>query len=95
MTVLLSIPEMCATKSRMALEKPKMNSAELVDKMIEKGIIIEPYTKKYVEDYLLKSNNFLRLCSYRKLYDKYPCGKTKENISVSTSINSEQQPYLI
>lgn len=74
MTVLLSIPEMCATKSRMALEKPKMNSAELVDKMIEKGIIIEPHTKEYVEKYLLESNNFLRLCSYRKLYDKYPCG---------------------
>ncbi|WP_264468306.1 hypothetical protein [Ruminococcus sp. 210702-SL.1.03] len=44
----------------MALEKPKMNSAELVDKMIEKGIIIEPHTKEYVEKYLLESNNFLR-----------------------------------
>lgn len=59
----------------MSKAKPKMNSKQLVEKMIDKGITISPYSKESVEEYLLSSNNFLRLCSYRKLFPKHKCGK--------------------
>ena len=63
--------------SRMQLNKPKMSSKELVEKMIEKGIDIAPYSKEDIEYYLLNSNNFFRVCSYRKNYQKYQKGKNK------------------
>ena len=45
----------------MIKNKPKMSSGELVKKMIDKGISIEPHTEEYIEAYLLESNHFLKL----------------------------------
>ena len=64
-------------RSRMQEQKPKMSSKELVQKMIDKGIDIAPHTIEEVEGYLLNSNNFFRVCSYRKNYQKYQNGRNK------------------
>ena len=61
--------------SKMSKLKPKLSSRELVEKMKDKGIALGDRNEEEVEQYLLKSNNFLRLCSYRKNYQKYECGK--------------------
>ena len=63
--------------SKMQKSKPKKSSKELVQKMIDKGIDISPYSSEDVETYLLNSNNFFRVCSYRKNYQKYLNGKNK------------------
>lgn len=63
--------------SKMVKNKPKKSSKELVSKMIEKGIDISPYSIEEVESYLLNSNNFFRVCSYRKNYQKYLNGVNK------------------
>ena len=64
-------------RSRMQGQKPKMSSKELVQKMIDKGIDIAPHSSEEVEEYLLNSNNFFRVCSYRKNYQKYEKGRNK------------------
>lgn len=61
--------------SPMAKDKPKMNSHELVEKMESKGIDFKDLSSDEVEKYLLNSNNFLRICSYRKNYNKYQRGE--------------------
>ena len=63
--------------SRMQESKPKMSSKELVQEMINKGIDIDPHSIEEVEKYLLNSNNYFRVCSYRKNYQKYQQGKNK------------------
>ena len=63
--------------SRMQESKPKMSSKELVQKMINKGIDIDPHSIEEVEEYLLNSNNYFRVCSYRNNYQKYQQGKNK------------------
>lgn len=63
--------------SKMGAIKPKKSSKELVLKMIDKGIDISPYSIDEVESYLLNSNNFFRVCSYRKNYQKYLNGDNK------------------
>lgn len=61
--------------SKMSELKPKLSSHKLVEKMKDKGISLGNHSEEEVEQYLLKSNNFLRLCSYRKNYQKYECGQ--------------------
>lgn len=64
-------------KSKMSQQKPKLSSKQLVQKMIDKGISINQYSETDIESYLLNSNNFLRLFSYRKLYQKHTSGENK------------------
>lgn len=61
--------------SKMSTSKPKKSSQELVQLMKDKGIVLDPYKEEEVENYLLNNNNFLRLCSYRKNYQKHQKGE--------------------
>lgn len=63
--------------SKMSESKPKMKSSELVEKIKSKGIDISPHTEEEIETYLLNRNNFFRVCSYRKNYQKYLNGSNK------------------
>ncbi len=58
--------------------KPKHSAHELVCKMRdERGITFTQITEKEAEHYLSDINNFLRIASYRKNYEKNPAGKNK------------------
>lgn len=59
-------------------EKPKHSAQELVCKMRdEKGIVFSLISEKEAEHYLSDINNFLRIASYRKNYEKNQAGKNK------------------
>ena len=58
----------------MSLLKPKMSAHDLIIKMQDdKGILFNNISE--AENYLLESNNFLRLFCYRKNYEKHQKGK--------------------
>lgn len=55
--------------------KPKMTSKELVEKMKnEKGIKFEYMSEQDAVKYLSERNNYFRIASYRKNYDKHLSG---------------------
>lgn len=55
--------------------KPKLTSAELVEKMkVEKGITFKYISETEAEYYLREKNNYMRTASYRKNYQKYQRG---------------------
>ena len=59
-------------------DKPKHSASDLVCKMRdEKGVTFSQITEKEAERYLSDINNFLRIASYRKNYEKNPAGKNK------------------
>lgn len=55
-----------------SLSKPKLTAAQLVKKMEnEKGIKFQLITRTAAAKFLSERNNYLRIASYRKNYDKY------------------------
>ncbi len=59
------------------ISKPKLSAEQLIDKMKSKGITFNYISETEAENYLKKHNNYFRLASYRKNYDKYLCGNNK------------------
>ena len=57
--------------------KPKLTPEELVDKMKNKGITFKYISETDAIEYLRVHNNYFRLASYRKNYDKHQTGKNK------------------
>ena len=57
--------------------KPKRSPEELVELMKEKGITFENISEAEAIDYLRYNNNYYRLASYRKNYDKNIKGENK------------------
>jgi len=61
------------------IDKPKMTSKELIDKLRdEKGVTFKYVTEDKAETYLAQINNFLRTAAYRKNYQKYLKGPSKD-----------------
>ena len=60
------------------IDKPKMTSKALVDKLRdEKGVSFKYVTEGKAELYLSQVNNYLRTAAYRKNYQKYLNGPSK------------------
>ena len=58
-------------------KKPYCSATELVDKMESKGITFQIIQKNDAAKYLIEKNNFLRLYSYRKNFQKAQLGEKK------------------
>lgn len=58
--------------------KPKLTPEELIEKMKSKGITFNYFSEQDAVNYLKKHNNYYRLSSYRKNYDKHITGVNKE-----------------
>ncbi len=56
-------------------QKPKLSTKQLIEKMKDKGITFQYFGEEEAADYLLIHNNYLRLASYRKNYDKHEKGE--------------------
>ena len=59
------------------MDKPKLNNQQIVEKMKTKGIKFNIINEEEAINYLTDNNNYYRLASYRKNYDKYLQGKDK------------------
>ncbi|MGN0595786.1 MAG: Abi family protein [Ruminiclostridium sp.] len=57
--------------------KPKETAEQLVEKMASKGITFNYSSLEQAAEYLKNNNNFLRVYSYRKNYQKYDLGVNK------------------
>lgn len=57
--------------------KPKMTSTELIKKMKEKGITFDAESEEVAKEYLQERNNYFRIASYRKNYEKRQFGENK------------------
>ena len=54
--------------------KPMLSVPEQIEHLKEKGIAFEICSEKDATDYLMNNNNYFKLTSYRKNYDKYTTG---------------------
>lgn len=54
--------------------KPMLNAEELIEHLENKGIKFELITKENAKKYLEDNNNYFKLVSYRKNFDKYTSG---------------------
>lgn len=61
----------------MSLKKPHLKPYDLIQKMRVKGITFNNNSMEYAEKYLIEKNNFLRLYSYRKNFQKSLNGEHK------------------
>lgn len=61
----------------MDIAKPKLTSQELIDKMKSKGIEFNIVDEGNAKVFLSNHNNYFRVSSYRKNYDKYQKGTNK------------------
>lgn len=60
------------------MNKPKLSSNQIVEKIEkEKGITFKHITKEEAAAYLTEKNNYYRLASYRKNYDKILLGENE------------------
>ena len=58
--------------------KPKLSPEEIIEKLkTEKGVTIKNITEREAIEYLRYNNNYYRLASYRKNYDKKLLGEDK------------------
>lgn len=72
------------------ITKPKMSSSELIEKMKSKGITFNLMGEEEASAYLKEHNNYFRIASYRKNYDKRLLGnKTGEYIGLDFAYLSE------
>lgn len=55
--------------------KPMLNAEELINHLEEKGIKFELISKEEAKKYLEENNNYFKLASYRKNYQKYEAGE--------------------
>ncbi len=60
------------------MDKPLLTIDEQINKMEEKGIAFNLCSKEDAKEFLEKHNNFFRIASYRKNYDKFPSGENKD-----------------
>lgn len=61
----------------MMIMKPKLTAHEQIVHLKDKGILFNIMDEKEAEEYLKNKNNYFKLASYRKNYQKYPSGKNK------------------
>lgn len=61
----------------LAMDKPLLTVDEQINKMEEKGITFNLCSKDDAKEFLENHNNFFRITSYRKNYDKFPKGKNE------------------
>lgn len=57
--------------------KPKLSPDKLIEKMQSKGITFNNISEQDAIEYLKNHNNYYRLASYRKNYDKHTSGENK------------------
>lgn len=62
--------------------KPKFTPNELVSKLKSKGVSFYNVSDEEAAEHLKDHNNYFRLASYRKNYDKHDSGKNEESISI-------------
>ena len=55
--------------------KPMLNAEELINHLEEKGVKFELISKEEAKKYLEENNNYFKLASYRKNYQKYEAGE--------------------
>ena len=63
-------------KERNHLMKPMLTEEQLVTHLKDKGVTFQLYTESDAVDYLRNNNNYYKLASYRKNYDKYQGGES-------------------
>ncbi len=63
-------------KERNHLMKPMLTEEQLVSHLKDKGVTFQLYTESDAVDYLRNNNNYYKLASYRKNYDKYQGGES-------------------
>lgn len=61
----------------MGNRKPKLSIDEQVQHLKSKGVLFNIMSEEAAVDYLNIHNNFFKLTSYRKNYDKHPAGENK------------------
>jgi len=61
----------------MTNRKPLLTSAELVQHLKDKGVLFNIIDEQAAEYYLQKNNNYFKLASFRKNYDKYLSGNSE------------------
>ena len=54
--------------------KPMLNAEELINHLVTKNVKFELITKEEAREYLEKNNNYFKLVSYRKNFQKYQSG---------------------
>lgn len=59
------------------MEKPLLTIDEQIEKLLKKGITFDLCSKEDAKEFLKNHNNFFRITSYRKNYDKFPSGENK------------------
>ena len=55
--------------------KPKLTSDKQVEHLKLKGVTFELFSEEEAQDYLENNNNYFKLSSFRKNYNKIQCGK--------------------
>lgn len=58
----------------MLANKPKLTAEQLVEHLVSKGVKFTIVSKEEAVDYLAQNNNYFKLTSYRKNFEKYPGG---------------------
>lgn len=59
------------------MEKPILTIDEQIEKLKEKGITFNFCSQEQAKDFLGNHNNYFRITSYRKNYDKFPYGENQ------------------
>ena len=57
--------------------KPMLDAEELIEHLEEKGVKFELISKEEAKKYLKENNNYFKLVSYRKNFQKYENGSNK------------------
>lgn len=61
------------------MEKPLLTVDEQIEKMLQKGVTFNFCSVEDAKEFLKNHNNYFRITSYRKNYDKFPSGENKGN----------------
>ena len=56
-------------------EKPMLDTDQQIERLKNNGVTFELYSEDDARDYLRNNNNYFKLTSYRKNYDKYQGGE--------------------
>lgn len=60
-----------------AYNKPQLTAKEQIEHLKSKGVKFELCTEESAEEYLKNNNNYFKLCSYRKNFEKFEEGDNK------------------
>ena len=62
----------------MEIVKPKLSLDGQIEHLKEKGVLFNIMDEAEARDYLGQHNNYFKLTTYRKNYDKHPAGENKD-----------------